>query len=152
VEKNRGRIETRTVTTTTATIDERHLDWPGAKQLIRLERHTVEKGQTRPPQADLRDDQPATCQSRRPPQADRRRTCGGLPAWAAATSRTVASTCSTRSSVMMPAASARVMRLALSTAFASQPSTFCLPTGTAPADSLKLSGLSAENTPSNLTS
>ncbi|MCX7420884.1 MAG: ISAs1 family transposase [Planctomycetia bacterium] len=52
VEKNRGRIETRTVTTTTATIDEQYLDWPGAKQLIRLERHTlerhtVEKGQTR---------------------------------------------------------------------------------------------------------
>ena len=47
VEKNRGRLETRTVTTTTATIDEQYLDWPGAKQLIRLERHTVEKGQTR---------------------------------------------------------------------------------------------------------
>jgi len=47
VEKNRGRLETRTVTTTTATIDEQHLDWPGAQQLIRLERHTVEKGQTR---------------------------------------------------------------------------------------------------------
>ena len=43
-EKSRGRIETRTVTTT---IDEQHLDWPGAKQLICLERHTVEKGQTR---------------------------------------------------------------------------------------------------------
>ena len=47
VEKNRGRLETRTVTTTTATIDEQYLDWPGAKQLIRLERHTVEQGQTR---------------------------------------------------------------------------------------------------------
>ncbi len=47
MEKNRGRIETRTVTTTTATIDEQYLDWPGAKQLIRLERHTIEKGQTR---------------------------------------------------------------------------------------------------------
>lgn len=44
VEKNRGRLETRTVTTT---IDEQHLDWSGAKPLIRLERHTVEKGQTR---------------------------------------------------------------------------------------------------------
>ena len=47
IEKNRGRLETRTITTTTATIDEHYLDWPGAKQLIRLERHTVEKGQTR---------------------------------------------------------------------------------------------------------
>ena len=40
VEKNRGRLETRTVTTTTATIDEGYLDWPGARQLIRLQRHT----------------------------------------------------------------------------------------------------------------
>ncbi len=47
VEKNRGRIETRTVTTTTTLIDEHYLDWPGAKQIIRLERHTVEKGKTR---------------------------------------------------------------------------------------------------------
>ncbi len=39
-EKNRGRIETRTVTTTTATIDEDYLDWPGAQQLIHLQRHT----------------------------------------------------------------------------------------------------------------
>ena len=39
-EKNRGRIETRTVTTTTSTIDEGYLDWPGAQQLIRLKRHT----------------------------------------------------------------------------------------------------------------
>jgi len=39
-EKNRGRVETRTVTTTTATIDEGYLDWPGAQQLIRLHRHT----------------------------------------------------------------------------------------------------------------
>lgn len=46
-EKSRGRIETRTVTTTTNLIDEGYLDWPGAKQLIRLERHTVEKGQAR---------------------------------------------------------------------------------------------------------
>lgn len=47
VEKNLGRIETRTITTTTATIDEHYLDWPGAKQLIRLECHTIEMGQTR---------------------------------------------------------------------------------------------------------
>jgi predicted transposase YbfD/YdcC len=39
-EKNRGRIERRTVTTTTATIDDGYLDWPGARQLIRLDRHT----------------------------------------------------------------------------------------------------------------
>ena len=47
IEKNRSRLEMRIVTTTTATIDEQYLDWPGAKQLIRLERQTVEKGQTR---------------------------------------------------------------------------------------------------------
>ena len=40
IEKNRGRVETRTVTTTTATIDDGYLDWPGAQQLIRLRRHT----------------------------------------------------------------------------------------------------------------
>lgn len=40
-------METRTVTTTTNVIDDGYLDWPGAKQLIRLERHTVEKGQPR---------------------------------------------------------------------------------------------------------
>ena len=47
IEKSRGRIETRTVTTTTNLIGEGYLDWPGAKQLLRLERHTVEKGQIR---------------------------------------------------------------------------------------------------------
>lgn len=47
IEKSRGRLETRTVTTTTNLIDEGYLDWPGAQQLIRLQRHTVEKGQTR---------------------------------------------------------------------------------------------------------
>ena len=48
IEKNRGRIETRTVTTTTATIDEGDLDWPGAQQLIRLKRHTqLANGTTR---------------------------------------------------------------------------------------------------------
>lgn len=48
IEKNRGRIETRTVTTTTATIDEGYLDWPGAQQLIRLKRHTqLANGTTR---------------------------------------------------------------------------------------------------------
>ena len=48
IEKNRGRVETRTVTTTTATIDEGYLDWPGAQQLIRLKRHTqLANGTTR---------------------------------------------------------------------------------------------------------
>ena len=47
VEKSRGRLETRTVSTTTNSIDDGYLDWPGAQQLIRLERHTIEKGQTR---------------------------------------------------------------------------------------------------------
>jgi predicted transposase YbfD/YdcC len=47
VEKNRGRLETRTVTTTTNLIESGYLDWPGAKQLIRLERHTVHKGKVR---------------------------------------------------------------------------------------------------------
>ena len=42
IEKSRGRLETRTVTTTTSLIDEHYLDWPGAQQIIRLERHTVE--------------------------------------------------------------------------------------------------------------
>ncbi len=40
IEKNRGRVETRRVTATTATIDEGYLDWPGARQLIRLHRQT----------------------------------------------------------------------------------------------------------------
>ena len=40
IEKNRGRIETRAVTTTIATIDDGYLNWPGAQQLIRLRRHT----------------------------------------------------------------------------------------------------------------
>jgi predicted transposase YbfD/YdcC len=43
-EKSRGRLETRTVTTTTNVIDEGYLNWPGAKQIIRLERRTVIKG------------------------------------------------------------------------------------------------------------
>jgi predicted transposase YbfD/YdcC len=38
-EKNRGRIETRTVTTTAICLDT--LNWPGAGQLIRLERKTI---------------------------------------------------------------------------------------------------------------
>jgi len=46
-EKNRGRVETRTLTTTTNVIDSGYLDWPGAQQLIRLERRTVEKGEAR---------------------------------------------------------------------------------------------------------
>ena len=47
MEKNRGRVETRTVTTTTNLIESEYLDWPGAKQLIRFERHTLEKGKVR---------------------------------------------------------------------------------------------------------
>lgn len=47
MEKNRGRVETRTVTTTTNLIESGYLKWPGAQQLMRLERHTVEKGKVR---------------------------------------------------------------------------------------------------------
>lgn len=47
LEKSRGRVERRTVTTTTSNLDTGHLDWPGVQQLIRLERVTVEKGQER---------------------------------------------------------------------------------------------------------
>jgi predicted transposase YbfD/YdcC len=43
-EKSRGRLETRTLTTTTNVIDSGYLNWPGAQQLIRLERQTIEKG------------------------------------------------------------------------------------------------------------
>jgi len=46
-EKNRGRFEVRTVTTTTNLIDDGYLDWPGVQQLIRLERQTTERGQVR---------------------------------------------------------------------------------------------------------
>lgn len=46
-EKNRGRVETRTLTTTTNVIDSGYLDWPGAQQVIRLERQTIEKGKVR---------------------------------------------------------------------------------------------------------
>lgn len=46
-EKNRGRVEVRTATTTTNLIDSGYLDWPAVQQLIRLERFTTEKGQTR---------------------------------------------------------------------------------------------------------
>ena len=46
-EKSRGRVERRTITTTTNSIDDGYLDWPGAKQFIRLERAVVEKGETR---------------------------------------------------------------------------------------------------------
>lgn len=45
--KSRGRVETRTVTTTTNIIDSKYLDWLGAKQIIRLERHTLDKGKVR---------------------------------------------------------------------------------------------------------
>lgn len=44
-EKSRGRIETRTLTSTTVGIDT--CTWPGAQQILRLERVTIEKGQTR---------------------------------------------------------------------------------------------------------
>ena len=46
-EKSRGRVETRTATTTTNLIDSGYLDWPGAQQLIRLERDVLENGQSR---------------------------------------------------------------------------------------------------------
>jgi len=41
-EKSRGRIETRTLTTTTYGVD--HAQWPGLRQFIRLERQTVRNG------------------------------------------------------------------------------------------------------------
>lgn len=44
-EKNRGRIETRTLTSTTVGLDT--CDWPGVRQMLRLERVTTEKGVTR---------------------------------------------------------------------------------------------------------
>lgn len=46
-EKNRGRFEVRTLTTTTNLIDDGYLDWPGVQQLIRLERQTTERGEVR---------------------------------------------------------------------------------------------------------
>lgn len=46
-EKSRGRLETRTVTTTTNVIDDGYLKWPGAKQIIRFERRTIVQGKTR---------------------------------------------------------------------------------------------------------
>lgn len=46
-EKSRGRLETRTVTTTTNVIDTGYLNWPGAKQIIRFERRTTIKGKVR---------------------------------------------------------------------------------------------------------
>lgn len=45
MEKSRGRIETRTLTSTTVGLDT--LDWPGVRQLLRLEREVVQKGVTR---------------------------------------------------------------------------------------------------------
>ena len=35
------------MTTTTNIIESKYLTWPGAKQIIRLERHTLEKGKVR---------------------------------------------------------------------------------------------------------
>jgi hypothetical protein len=46
-EKSRGRWEKRTLTTTTNLIDSGYLDWPGAGQLIRLERETRVGGKVR---------------------------------------------------------------------------------------------------------
>ena len=43
--KSRGRIETRTLTSTTMGLDT--CDWPGIRQMLRLERVTIEKGVTR---------------------------------------------------------------------------------------------------------
>jgi hypothetical protein len=45
VEKSRGRIGTRTLTSTTVGIAT--CDWPGVKQMLRLERTTSYKGQTK---------------------------------------------------------------------------------------------------------
>ena len=47
MEKSHGRIEKRTLTTTTNIIDSGYLNWPGAGQLIRLERETKTGGKTR---------------------------------------------------------------------------------------------------------
>ena len=45
VEKSRGRLETRSLTSTTIGIDT--CDWPGVRQMLRLERTTTWKGQTK---------------------------------------------------------------------------------------------------------
>ena len=45
VEKNRGRIETRTLTSTTVGLDT--CDWPGVRQMLRLERTTTYQGATK---------------------------------------------------------------------------------------------------------
>lgn len=45
VEKNRDRIETRLLTTTTVGVDT--CDWPGVAQMLRLERTTTHKGETK---------------------------------------------------------------------------------------------------------
>ena len=42
VEKSRGRVETRILTTTTLSND--HLNWPGVQQTVRLERITIRRG------------------------------------------------------------------------------------------------------------
>lgn len=44
-EKSHGRVETRTLTSTTVGIDT--CDWPGVKQMLRLERTTTSKSQTK---------------------------------------------------------------------------------------------------------
>lgn len=45
VEKSRGRIETRTLTSTTVGVDT--CDWPGIAQMLQLERSTTYKGETK---------------------------------------------------------------------------------------------------------
>lgn len=139
VAKNRGRLETRTVTTTTTTVDEQYLDWPGAKQFIRLERHTVEKGQTR---------RSTTYAITSLPRAavDAVFLLKHLHGrWRIENRCFCASVSSTQSWAMMPAAAEQVMRLATGTEFDSPPST-------SPADSHKPSVLSAANIPPSPTS
>jgi len=46
METSRGRVERRTLTTTTNIIDSGYLKWPGARQIIRLERETTVKNET----------------------------------------------------------------------------------------------------------
>lgn len=47
MEKSRGRVEKRTLTTTTNLVDSGYLKWPGAAQLIKLEREVTAAGETR---------------------------------------------------------------------------------------------------------
>ena len=47
MEKTSGRVEIRTLTTTTNLIESGYLHWPGAQQLIKLEREVRSKKQTK---------------------------------------------------------------------------------------------------------